>query len=51
MLNFNYLIPTEIIFGKGQISSLVGRIRNYERILFVWGLKFYSISLNNDSKI
>lgn len=37
MLNFNYLIPTEIIFGKDQINNLKSRIKNYNRILFVWG--------------
>jgi len=37
MLNFNYLIPTEIIFGKDQINNLKSRIKNYNRILLVWG--------------
>jgi len=37
MLNFDYLIPTEIIFGEGQISTLPSRIKNYKRILFTWG--------------
>jgi alcohol dehydrogenase YqhD (iron-dependent ADH family) len=37
MLNFDYLIPTEILFGKGQIKNLHNRIKNYKRILFTWG--------------
>lgn len=37
MLNFNYLIPTEIIFGKGEIKKLEKKIKNFNRILFVWG--------------
>jgi len=37
MLNFDYLIPTEIIFGKDQINNLESRIKNYNRILFAWG--------------
>ncbi len=37
MLNFDYLIPTEIIFGKGQIKNLHNMIKNYKRILFTWG--------------
>jgi len=37
MLNFDYLIPTEIIFGKGEIKKLEKKIKNFNRILFVWG--------------
>jgi alcohol dehydrogenase YqhD (iron-dependent ADH family) len=37
MLNFDYLIPTEIIFGQEQISHLPTMIKNYNRILFTWG--------------
>jgi len=37
MLNFDYLIPTEIIFGKGEIKKLENKIKNFNRILFVWG--------------
>jgi len=37
MLNFNYFISTEIIFGQGQISTLSDKIKNYRRILFIWG--------------
>lgn len=37
MLNFDYLIPTEIIFGKGEIKKLETKIKNFNRILFVWG--------------
>jgi len=37
MLNFDYLIPTEIIFGQGQIRHLPSMIKNYNRILFTWG--------------
>lgn len=37
MLNFNYFIPTEIIFGQGQISTLSDKIKNYNRILFTLG--------------
>lgn len=37
MLNFDYLVPTEIIFGDGQISRLPSSIKNYKRILFTWG--------------
>ncbi len=37
MLNFDYLIPTEILFGKDQINNLESRIKNYNRILFAWG--------------
>lgn len=37
MLNFDYLIPTEIIFGKDQINKLKSRIKNYNRILLAWG--------------
>ncbi|MFB0565536.1 MAG: iron-containing alcohol dehydrogenase [Candidatus Aminicenantaceae bacterium] len=37
MLNFNYLIPTEILFGKDQINNLESKINNYNRILFAWG--------------
>jgi alcohol dehydrogenase YqhD (iron-dependent ADH family) len=37
MLNFDYLIPTEIIFGKGRIKNLHNMIKNYKRILFTWG--------------
>ncbi|NIO49424.1 MAG: iron-containing alcohol dehydrogenase [Candidatus Aminicenantes bacterium] len=37
MLNFNYLIPTEILFGKEQISNLESKIEDYNRILFAWG--------------
>jgi alcohol dehydrogenase YqhD (iron-dependent ADH family) len=37
MLNFDYLIQTEIIFGKGEIKKLETKIKNFNRILFVWG--------------
>jgi len=37
MLNFDYLIPTEIIFGQGEIKKLEKKIKNFNRILFVWG--------------
>jgi len=37
MQNFNYYIPTEILFGQGQISILSEKIKNYNRILFTWG--------------
>jgi hypothetical protein len=37
MLNFEYHIPTEIIFGKNQITKLSSRVDNYNNILFVWG--------------
>lgn len=37
MLNFDYLIPTEIIFGNGEIKKLETKIKNFNRILFVWG--------------
>lgn len=37
MLNFDYLIPTEILFGKDQINNLESKIKNYNRILFAWG--------------
>ena len=37
MLNFDYLIPTEILFGKDQIDNLESKIKNYKRILFTWG--------------
>jgi alcohol dehydrogenase YqhD (iron-dependent ADH family) len=37
MINFDYLIPTEIIFGKGEIKKLEKKIKNFNRILFVWG--------------
>jgi alcohol dehydrogenase YqhD (iron-dependent ADH family) len=37
MLNFNYLIPTEILFGKDQINNLESKIEDYNRILFAWG--------------
>lgn len=37
MLNFDYLIPTEILFSKDQISNLESKINNYNRILFTWG--------------
>ncbi len=37
MLNFDYLIPTEIFFGKGEIKKLEKKIKNFNRILFVWG--------------
>jgi len=37
MLNFDYLIPTEILFGKDQINNLKSKISNYNRILFAWG--------------
>ena len=37
MLNSDYLIPTEIIFGKGEIKKLETKIKNFNRILFVWG--------------
>lgn len=45
MRNFDYFIPTEILFGKGQIRRLKSRIRGYNRILFVWGRG--SIKRNN----
>ncbi len=37
MLNFNYFIPTEVLFGKGQIKNLGSKLGGYDRILFVWG--------------
>lgn len=37
MLNFEYLILTEIIFGKDRINKLKSRIKNYNRILLAWG--------------
>jgi len=38
MLNFKYSIPTEIFFGKGQISSLPAELLRYgKRVLVVYG--------------
>jgi len=37
MQNFNYFIPTEILFGRGQIKNLGRKLRDFDRILFVWG--------------
>lgn len=38
MLNFNYSIPTEIFFGKGQIKVLGREIKKYgNRVLLVYG--------------
>lgn len=38
MLNFDYLIPTKIFFGKDQIQGLVNQISQYgSRILLVYG--------------
>lgn len=39
MLNFHYSIPTQIFFGKDQISVLADQIRNFggSRILLVYG--------------
>ena len=35
--NFDYFIPTEILFGRGQIKNLGRKLRDFDRILFVWG--------------
>lgn len=38
MLNFKYSIPTEIFFGKGQISSLPSELLRYgKKVLIVYG--------------
>lgn len=38
MLNFNYLIPTKIFFGKNKIEVLADQVKNYgSRVLLVYG--------------
>lgn len=38
MINFHYSIPTEIFFGKGQISALGKNIKRYgSKVLMVYG--------------
>ncbi len=38
MLNFDYIVPTKIFFGKGKIEELAGQIKEYAgRILLVYG--------------
>ena len=38
MLNFDYSIPTEIFFGKGQIEVLRKEIKKYgKKVLLVYG--------------
>ncbi len=38
MENFNYSIPTEIYFGKGQIKNLGNAIKKYgSKVLVVYG--------------
>ena len=38
MHNFNYYVPTDIFFGKGQISQLPAQIKKYgSSVLLVYG--------------
>lgn len=37
MLNFTFKNPTEILFGKGMIKELVGRVPTTGPVLFVYG--------------
>lgn len=37
MRNFTYKNPTEILFGKGMIAGIKGRIPKEEKILFLYG--------------
>ncbi len=50
MENFNYSIPTEIYFGKGQIKNLGNAIKKYgSKVLVVYGggsIKIFHINLS-----
>ena len=48
MNNFNFCVPTDIRFGKGQIACLPEELKKYgKRILMVYGGG--SIKRNEDS--